>query len=197
MVLPSELAVPVGTALHELNTNALRHGSLADPNGRLQVTWRVEDRPAGNALRWDWAEHDGPPAAHPTRKSFGHRLLNKVLATQTGAEVDVAFAPDGLRGLRADAAAGTGRLIARPMPALCGFRRRGNDEVQARHRRPRSSSTSKVPAGAERDFGRVIFNDDAVLQGLSEARHLRAAATWGVLTIDTGLGNARFTTWPK
>jgi hypothetical protein len=28
---------------------------------------------------------------------FGHRLLNKVLATQTGAEVDVAFAPDGLR----------------------------------------------------------------------------------------------------
>ena len=97
MVLPSELAVPVGMALHELTTNALRHGSLADPDGRLQVTWWVEDGTSGRALRWNWAEHDGPPAAHPTRQGFGHRLLNKVLATQTGAEVDVDFAPDGLR----------------------------------------------------------------------------------------------------
>jgi PAS domain S-box-containing protein len=97
VVLPSELAVPVGMALHELVTNALRHGSLADPNGRLQVTWWIEEGAAGRALRWDWAEHDGPPAGHPTREGFGHRLLNKVLAVQTGAEVDVAFAPDGLR----------------------------------------------------------------------------------------------------
>lgn len=97
VALPSELAVPVGMALHELTTNALRHGSLADPNGRLQVTWRVEGSPAGRSLRWDWTEHDGPPAAHPTREGFGSRLLNKVLATQTGAEVDVNFAPDGLR----------------------------------------------------------------------------------------------------
>jgi PAS domain S-box-containing protein len=97
VVMPSELAVPVGMALHELTTNALKHGSLADPNGRVQVTWWIEDGRAGRALRWDWAEHDGPPAEHPTREGFGHRLLNKVLATQTGAEVDVAFAPDGLR----------------------------------------------------------------------------------------------------
>ncbi|GAN46034.1 two-component sensor histidine kinase [Methylobacterium sp. PvP062] len=97
VVLPSELAVPVGMALHELTTNALRHGSLADPNGRLQVTWRIEDRGSGRGLRWDWAEHDGPPAMHPTREGFGHRLLNKILAAQTGAEVDVAFAPDGLQ----------------------------------------------------------------------------------------------------
>ena len=97
VVLPSELAVPVGMALHELTTNALRHGSLADPNGRLQVNWWVEDGHAGRALRWDWSEHDGPPDPHPTREGFGHRLLNTVLATQTGAEVDVDFAPDGLR----------------------------------------------------------------------------------------------------
>ena len=97
VTLPSELAVPVGMALHELTTNCLRHGSLADPNGRLRVTWWIEDGHAGRALRWDWAEHDGPPAGHPTREGFGHRLLNKVLATQTGAEVEVDFAPDGLR----------------------------------------------------------------------------------------------------
>ncbi|BAU88788.1 signal transduction histidine kinase [Methylorubrum populi] len=97
VVLPSELAVPVGMALHELTTNALQHGSLADPKGRLQVTWWIEDGTVGRGLRWDWAEHDGPPAPLPTREGFGHRLLNKVLATQTGAEVAVDFAPDGLR----------------------------------------------------------------------------------------------------
>ncbi|GJD58901.1 HWE histidine kinase domain-containing protein [Methylobacterium dankookense] len=97
VVLPSEIAVPVGMALHELTTNCLRHGSLADPNGRLQVTWWIEEGPPGRSLRWDWAEHDGPPVGHPTREGFGHRLLNKVLATQTGAEVAVDFAQDGLR----------------------------------------------------------------------------------------------------
>jgi PAS domain S-box-containing protein len=97
VVLPSALAVPVGMTLHELTTNALRHGSLADPDGRLRVTWRVEEGAAGRSLHWDWAEHDGPPVGHPTREGFGSRLLNKVLAAQTGAEVDVGFAPDGLR----------------------------------------------------------------------------------------------------
>ena len=97
VVLPSELAVPVGMALHELTTNALRHGSLADPNGRLHVTWWIEEGAAGRGLRWDWSERDGPPTGHPAREGFGHRLLHKVLAVQTGAEVDVAFVPDGLR----------------------------------------------------------------------------------------------------
>ncbi|GJE72101.1 HWE histidine kinase domain-containing protein [Methylorubrum podarium] len=97
VVLPSELAVPVGMALHELTTNALRHGALADPDGRLHVTWRLEGGPAKPGLRWDWHEHDGPPVGHPTREGFGHRLLNKVLAAQTGAEVEVDFASDGLR----------------------------------------------------------------------------------------------------
>ena len=97
VVLPSELAVPVGMALHELTTNALRHGSLADPDGRLAVAWWMEEGPSGRALRWDWNEHDGPPIGHPTREGFGSRLLSKVLAPQTGAEVDVDFASDGLR----------------------------------------------------------------------------------------------------
>lgn len=97
VVLPSKTAVPVGMALHELTTNALRHGSLADPDGRLEVRWSVEEGPNGKALRWAWSELDGRPVGHPTREGFGHRLLNKVLATQTGAEVAVDFASDRLR----------------------------------------------------------------------------------------------------
>jgi hypothetical protein len=39
----------------------------------------------------------------------------------------------------------------------------------------------------------VLMHNDAVVQGLSELPQMRDAKHWGVLTIGTGLGNARFT----
>ncbi|WP_237213091.1 hypothetical protein [Falsiroseomonas oryziterrae] len=40
----------------------------------------------------------------------------------------------------------------------------------------------------------VLMHNDAVVQALSEAPHMRQVPRWGVLTVGTGLGNARFTT---
>ena len=37
------------------------------------------------------------------------------------------------------------------------------------------------------------MHNDAVVQGLSELRHMRKANRWAVLTIGTGLGNATYT----
>ncbi|MBX9930070.1 MAG: ROK family protein [Methylobacterium sp.] len=39
----------------------------------------------------------------------------------------------------------------------------------------------------------VVMHNDAVVQGLSEVPHFHDVERWGVLTIGTGLGNARFT----
>ena len=39
----------------------------------------------------------------------------------------------------------------------------------------------------------VILHNDAVVQGLSEVPNMKDVNHWGVLTIGTGLGNARFT----
>jgi hypothetical protein len=39
----------------------------------------------------------------------------------------------------------------------------------------------------------IVMHNDAIVQGLSEAPHMRDVERWGVLTIGTGLGNARFT----
>lgn len=39
----------------------------------------------------------------------------------------------------------------------------------------------------------VVMHNDAVVQGLSEVPHMQKLKSWGVLTIGTGLGNARFT----
>jgi len=97
VILPSETAVPFGMALHEMTTNALRHGALGHPEGRLEVTWRLEVGPDGQVLEWTWNEHGGPPVALPTREGFGSRILRKVLTLQAEAQVDVAYHPDGMR----------------------------------------------------------------------------------------------------
>ena len=39
----------------------------------------------------------------------------------------------------------------------------------------------------------VLMHNDAVVQGLSEIPCMQDVDHWGVLTIGTGLGNARFT----
>jgi hypothetical protein len=39
----------------------------------------------------------------------------------------------------------------------------------------------------------VLMHNDGVAQGLSEVPFMQDVERWGVLTIGTGLGNARFT----
>ena len=95
--LSSELAVPVGMALHEMTANAVRHGALAHADGRVEVTWAVHEEASGRTLRWTWNEHDGPPASLPTREGFGIGLLRQLLTYQAHGTVDLAFEPDGLR----------------------------------------------------------------------------------------------------
>lgn len=43
----------------------------------------------------------------------------------------------------------------------------------------------------------AILHNDAVVQGLSEVPNMADVTRWGVLTIGTGLGNARFTNRAK
>ena len=43
----------------------------------------------------------------------------------------------------------------------------------------------------------ILMHNDAVVQGLSEVPFMRDVKHWGVLTIGTGLGNARFTNRPN
>jgi hypothetical protein len=52
-----------------------------------------------------------------------------------------------------------------------------------------------IPSIGDHDVT-ILMHNDAVVQGLSEVPYMRDAKHWGVLTIGTGLGNARFTNRP-
>jgi two-component sensor histidine kinase len=95
--LSADLAVPVGMAVHELASNAIKHGALSDPNGWVHVAWNVRTTESTRKLHLEWSEHDGPPVNHPQRTGFGSTLLQRVLALQSNAEVRIAYRTDGLR----------------------------------------------------------------------------------------------------
>ena len=95
--LPSEIAVPVGMAIHELTTNAAKYGALSVRNGKVSVTWDVHEEDGEKRLAMTWQERSGPSVSPPERQGFGSRLLHRVLTTQLNAKVVVDYDPAGLR----------------------------------------------------------------------------------------------------
>src|SRR4051794_29323372 len=95
--LSADLAIPTGMAIHELAANAVTHGALSVPGGRVAVVWDVgRDEDGRRMLCVEWTERDGPPVEPPSRKGFGSTLLERVLPAQCKAEVALEFDPLGL-----------------------------------------------------------------------------------------------------
>lgn len=92
--LTATSAIAVAMALHELASNAAKHGALSAPGGQVRVAWSLE--PA--ALEIVWSEMGGPRVeGRPTRRGFGSVLLERVIGRQLGGKLALDFAPDGLR----------------------------------------------------------------------------------------------------
>ncbi len=86
-----ELAGPLGLLLHEMATNAVKHGALSTPDGRVLVDWTFAD----GAVALNWREIGGPAVARPARKGFGTRLLGAALKPH-GGKVERRFHPEGV-----------------------------------------------------------------------------------------------------
>jgi PAS domain S-box-containing protein len=90
--LTPKAAVALALAMHELATNAVKHGALSAPAGRVEVRWAVED----GRLRLSWREQGGPPVSPPARRGFGVRLLERGLSDELRGRVRLDFRPEGL-----------------------------------------------------------------------------------------------------
>ena len=89
-------------ALHELGTNAVKHGALSAPEGAVEVDWRLvaphEDGAGGaGTLHLEWRERGGPRVAPPTHRGFGSRLLEYGVARELDGTVTLDYREDGLR----------------------------------------------------------------------------------------------------
>lgn len=97
VALPSDVALSLGMAVHELTTNAVKYGALSSSSGFVAVDWRVETTGESRQLRLSWVERGGPTVAPPSRQGFGSRLLRHMLGGQFNGKVDMSFEPEGLR----------------------------------------------------------------------------------------------------
>jgi two-component system, chemotaxis family, CheB/CheR fusion protein len=86
---PSIILTPAATQgfaliVHELATNAAKHGGLANKEGRISVAWSHTDLTvSGPCLAFRWQERGGPPVTPPTRPGFGSKLLERAVDTST------------------------------------------------------------------------------------------------------------------
>ena len=67
--LGPQAAQMLALVIHELATNATKHGALSSAEGRVTVAWVLDnDTPV---LRFRWHERGGPLVVPPERVGFG------------------------------------------------------------------------------------------------------------------------------
>ena len=101
--LPAAMAPSVCMMLHELATNAAKHGALASPRGDVSIEWQREMREGRSRrvpwLRIEWTErcgHGAPPIKAPSRPGFGTTLIEQTAAYQLLGRARLDFQPGGL-----------------------------------------------------------------------------------------------------
>jgi two-component sensor histidine kinase len=98
--LPPSGVQMLSLALHELLTNAVKHGAIGDPAGRVSIHWSThsgQDRQ--DFVRIDWAEESRrllQQDATPSR-GFGWIMLERVLPGQLRARTQHEWRPHGIR----------------------------------------------------------------------------------------------------
>ncbi|HTH28343.1 MAG TPA: HWE histidine kinase domain-containing protein, partial [Sphingobium sp.] len=99
--LRSSTVQTLALALHELAINAVKHGALGQPQGRLAVRWRVEPAAPGRGpyIHVHWQESGVPVAADDATAiglGYGRQLIERALPYQFGAETNLTFGTDGV-----------------------------------------------------------------------------------------------------
>jgi two-component sensor histidine kinase len=90
LVLAPQMTQNISLILHELLTNALKHGALSAPQGRVGVRIDWVD----SVLTLTWRERGGPPAEAQMGSGFGSRILG-TFAKSFCRSVGAAYAEDG------------------------------------------------------------------------------------------------------
>ena len=94
--LDARPAVVLGMAVHELTTNAVKHGALAAASGRVQVGWKIDDRGGTSVLTIDWCELGGPALATQPIPGFGSRLLRQTITRELAGQLDIRYEREGV-----------------------------------------------------------------------------------------------------
>lgn len=96
VLLKPQTAMSMSMVLHELATNAARHGALRAETGCISVDWNVSPTNGSSQVRLLWSEAGGPPVSPPLKLGFGTQLIRRSVQLELDGEADLSFPPDGM-----------------------------------------------------------------------------------------------------
>ena len=94
VAVSAKTAIGLSMVLHELATNAVRHGALSSPSGHVLLAWTVA---SPDQLVLAWEEIGGPPVAPPTHQGFGARFIAGAIGGELGGRLEHIYPPEGVR----------------------------------------------------------------------------------------------------
>ena len=94
--LSARAAQAIGMGLYELMTNAVKYGALSSPDGRILVTWDIQQKGEQSLFHMEWREHGGPLVAPPRHRGFGHIVIADMTARSLFGDVDYRFETEGV-----------------------------------------------------------------------------------------------------
>ena len=92
--LTSKFAQSMALVMHELATNAVKHGALSQERGSVIVAWTRSGNGNAERIRFTWTERNGPACANPARKGFGLAVIRSA-ALECGGHADMRFTSEG------------------------------------------------------------------------------------------------------
>jgi PAS domain S-box-containing protein len=97
---PLEMSVAaaqcIGMVIHELATNAAKHGALSNREGRVEIAWQIEKCAACDRFKIDWIERGGPPVVGSSHRGYGSTVIKSIAELSLDGEVQLDFAFSGL-----------------------------------------------------------------------------------------------------
>ncbi|MGA7808382.1 HWE histidine kinase domain-containing protein [Bradyrhizobium sp.] len=95
--LEPRTALSFALVLHELITNAIKHGSLSVEAGKVTLAWNEIVKNEKRWLVFHWTERGGPRVKARRRRGFGRTLLERVFAEDVSGKVELMMEPAGVR----------------------------------------------------------------------------------------------------
>jgi two-component sensor histidine kinase len=92
LTIGGSASTTLALVLHELATNAVKHGSLSTATGSVRIEWSADGE-----LLLRWTERGGPALdGAPTNIGFGSKLLRASISGQMGGRISQDWTPQGL-----------------------------------------------------------------------------------------------------
>jgi PAS domain S-box-containing protein len=89
-------AQSMALVIHELTTNAVKHGALASPRGRVDISWAIGPAPDGQ-LVLNWCESGGATVEAPRRFGFGMTHIRASVERQLSGTIEMNWRAEGLQ----------------------------------------------------------------------------------------------------